>query len=57
MNTGADIHISSNGKFLYGSNREHNSIVVFTIDESTGKLRFVEYASTGGERPEILSLI
>ena len=51
MNTTADIHVSPSGRFLYGSNRGHNSIVVFEIDGKTGKLRFVEHTSTGGRTP------
>ncbi len=47
----ADIHISPNGKFLYGSNRGHDSIVVYKIDEKTGKLEYVEHTSTGGKTP------
>ena len=50
-NTTADIHVSPFGKFLYGSNRGHNSIVVFEIDEQTGKLRYIEHAPTGGRTP------
>jgi 6-phosphogluconolactonase len=51
MNTTADIHVSAFGRFLYGSNRGHNSIVVFEIDERTGKLRFIEHAPTEGRTP------
>jgi 6-phosphogluconolactonase len=47
----ADVHVSSSGKFLYGSNRGHNSIVVFEIDERTGKLKLVEHVSTEGDWP------
>lgn len=47
----ADVHVSSSGKFLYGSNRGHNSIVVFAIDELTGKLTLVEHVSTEGNWP------
>lgn len=36
-NSCADIHITSNGKFLYGSNRGHNSIAMFSVTEE-GKL-------------------
>ncbi|EPX59386.1 6-phosphogluconolactonase [Cystobacter fuscus DSM 2262] len=42
----ADIHVSPDGRFLYGSNRGHDSIVVFAID-SAGKLTLVEHV-TGG---------
>ena len=47
----ADVHVSPSGKFLYGSNRGHNSIVVFEIDPRTGRLRLVEHVSTEGDWP------
>ena len=50
-NTCADIHIAPNGKFLYGSNRGHDSIASYLIDENTGKLELIEYTSTLGKTP------
>lgn len=50
-NTCADVHISPNGKFVYGSNRGHDSIAVYRFDEKTGKLEPVEHVSTGGITP------
>ena len=47
----ADVHVSQSGKFLYGSNRGHNSIVVFEINQRTGKLKLVEHVSTEGAWP------
>jgi 6-phosphogluconolactonase len=47
----ADLHVSPSGKFLYGSNRGHDSIVVFAINENTGKLQYLEHASTHGKTP------
>lgn len=47
----ADIHVSPNGKFVYGSNRGHNSIVVHAIDANTGKLTYVEHVSVQGNWP------
>ncbi len=47
----ADIHISPNGKFLYGSNRGHNSIVSYKIDEITGKLEHLAHTATNGKKP------
>jgi len=47
----ADVHVSQSGKFLYGSNRGHNSIVVFEIDPRTGKLKLVQHISTAGDWP------
>ncbi|MBC7920468.1 MAG: lactonase family protein [Ferruginibacter sp.] len=50
-NACADVHVSPDGKFLYGSNRGHDSIVVYAIDGRTGKLTYVENASTQGKTP------
>jgi 6-phosphogluconolactonase len=47
----ADVHVHPSGKFLYGSNRGHNSIVVYTIDPSSGKLSYVENQSEGIKNP------
>jgi 6-phosphogluconolactonase len=52
----ADVHVSSSGKFLYGSNRGHNSIVVFEIDPRTGKFKLVEHVSTEGNWPRNFTL-
>ncbi|MFN7927278.1 MAG: lactonase family protein [Blastocatellia bacterium] len=46
----ADLHIHPSGKFLYGSNRGHDSIVVFAID-AAGKLTLVQHQSTQGKWP------
>jgi 6-phosphogluconolactonase len=46
----ADVHVSASGRFLYGSNRGHNSIVVFEVDP-TGKLKLVQHRSTEGDWP------
>jgi 6-phosphogluconolactonase len=51
VNTTADIHVSPNGRFLYGSNRGHDSIVVFAIDETTGKLSLIGHTLTEGKTP------
>jgi 6-phosphogluconolactonase len=50
-NACADIHISPDGKFLYGSNRGHDSIAVYAIDSTTGQLALIEHASTLGGHP------
>lgn len=41
----ADIHISPDGKFLYASNRGHDSLVIYAIDAGTGKLTYVGHES------------
>ena len=52
----ADIHIHPNGKFLYGSNRGHDSIVVYKIDIETGKLELIGYFPTKGKFPRNFSI-
>lgn len=47
----AEILLHPNGKFLYGSNRGHNTIATFTVDASSGKLKATGHASTLGKTP------
>lgn len=47
----ADVHVSPDGKFVYASNRGHDSLVIFAIDQATGKLTLVGHESTGGKYP------
>jgi 6-phosphogluconolactonase len=50
-NTCADIHVHPSGRFLYGSNRGHNSIAGFAIDTQTGELRLLGHTPTQGKTP------
>jgi 6-phosphogluconolactonase len=50
-NTSADIHISPDGRFLYSSNRGHDSIAAFRIDPGNGRLVFIAHESCGGKTP------
>jgi 6-phosphogluconolactonase len=50
-NTGADIHVAPGGRFLYCSNRGHDSIAAFRIEARTGELRLVGHTSTRGKTP------
>ncbi len=50
-NTSAEIMIHPNGKFLYASNRGDNSLAVFSIDQTTGRLTPVEHVPTVGKTP------
>ncbi len=50
-NTSADIHVSLDGRFLYCSNRGHDSIAIFTIDPRNGTLTSVGNESTRGMTP------
>ena len=51
FSAGADIHLSSDGRFLYASIRGQNTIAVYAVDDATGELTFVASESTQGETP------
>lgn len=55
FNGGAAIRISSDGKYIYASNRGHDSIVVYAVQED-GTLELVEYTPTEGETPRDFNL-
>ena len=47
----AEIEVHPSGKFLYASNRGHDSIAVFAIDATKGTLTPIDYIPTGGKTP------
>ena len=49
--TCADIHVAPSGKFLYGSNRGHDSIVAYAIDVETGLLVYIGHTPSLGKTP------
>ncbi len=52
----AEIRLSSDGRFVYGSNRGHDSLVVFSRDAVRGTLTPVEIVSCGGKHPRNFNL-
>jgi len=50
-NSTAEVQVHPSGKFLYGSNRGHDSIAIFAIDPAKGTLRLVGHQSTQGKTP------
>jgi len=50
-NDTAEIKVHPSGKFLFASNRGHDSIAVFSIDSHTGTLALVDHFSTQGKTP------
>lgn len=50
-NTCADIHVHPSGRFIYGSNRGHDSIAVFRMDSKSGMLKLLQHQSTLGKTP------
>jgi 6-phosphogluconolactonase len=51
FNSTAEVQVHPSGKFLYGSNRGHDSLAVFAIDGKTGKLTPAGHQPTGGKTP------
>ena len=52
----ADIHITPDGKYLYASNRGHDSISIFAIDQISGKLTFLQTESCAGKWPRAFNI-
>lgn len=50
-NTTAEIAVHPNGRYVYASNRGHDSIAVFKRDPDTGKLSPLQIAPCGGQVP------
>lgn len=52
----SELQIDVQGRFLYASNRGFDSIAVFSIDPSSGALKFVEAEPTQGKTPRFFTL-
>lgn len=52
----ADVRVHPNGKFVYGSNRGHDSIAIFGVDDVTGELSALGHESTRGAVPRNFNL-
>jgi 6-phosphogluconolactonase len=50
-NSGAQVVVHPSGRFVYSSNRGHNSIAIFSLDEDTGRHRLIGLEPTQGETP------
>lgn len=47
----AEVQVHPSGKFVYGSNRGHDTIACFSVDDETGRLTPIGHASSGGKTP------
>jgi 6-phosphogluconolactonase (cycloisomerase 2 family) len=56
VNTGAEIMVAPSGNFVYCSNRGHDSITVFSVDATTGKLNPIQWQATHGKNPRFFTL-
>jgi len=55
-NTTAEIRVHPSGRFLYNTNRGHNSVTIFEIEPETGELEVIGWESTRGEWPRGMNL-
>ena len=55
-NTGAEVAVASSGRFVYASNRGHDSIAVLEVDRHTGVLTPVAWTPTGARSPRFFGL-
>ena len=56
VNTTAEIRVHPSGQFLYNTNRGHNSVTMYAIDEETAELDVIGWESTRGEWPRGMNL-
>lgn len=47
----ADLHVTADGRFLYASNRGHNTIAIFSVSAETGELSHIKNIFCGGKTP------
>jgi 6-phosphogluconolactonase len=55
-NTGAEIAVAPSGRFVYASNRGHDSIAIFSIDAVAGTLTPVGWEPTQGRTPRFFAI-
>jgi 6-phosphogluconolactonase len=55
-NSGAEVQVHPSGKFVYSSNRGHDSIAIFAVDPKTSRLKPVGHQSTQGKTPRHFAL-
>ena len=55
-NTGAEVVVAPSGRFVYGSNRGHDSIAIFSVDAATGLLTSAGWEPTQGQTPRFFTL-
>jgi 6-phosphogluconolactonase len=55
-NTCAEVQVHPSGRFVYASNRGHDSIAVFKVEPRSGELTFVEHQPTLGKTPRHFAL-
>lgn len=51
QNTGAEIQVAPSGKFVYASNRGHDSLAIYATKQADGRLTLIGHQSTLGKAP------
>lgn len=54
--TTAEIAVHPSGRWVYGSNRGHDSIAIFSADARTGRLKLIGFEPTGGKNPRSFAI-
>jgi 6-phosphogluconolactonase len=55
--SGAEVQVSPDGRFVYGSNRgDSNTFVIYQVDQHSGKLTLVGHQESGGDIPRYFTL-
>jgi 6-phosphogluconolactonase len=55
-NNSAELALSSDGRFLYATNRGHDSVTVFAVNGRNGRLAHVQNIATRGKIPRGMAL-
>jgi len=55
-NSTAEIQVAPSGRFVYVSNRGHNSIAIFAVDQASGKLTSIGWEPSQGRQPRYFAL-
>ena len=53
---GSEIEISLDGRFLYASNRGHDSIAIFSVDQASGRIAHLGWQASGGKTPRFFAI-
>jgi 6-phosphogluconolactonase len=56
QNSGGEIMVAPSGRFVYASNRGHNSLVIYAVDRESGRLSLVGHESTQGAAPRAFTI-
>jgi 6-phosphogluconolactonase len=54
--TTSEIAVSPSGRFVYGSNRGHDSLAIFSVDQASGVLASVGWEPTQGKTPRFFAI-